>query len=574
MIRREKIEATASKDLSEILSYASGTFLSTGVKGEFRLKVRGFESQSIALLYDGIPIYEPFFNSFDCKTVIAEDIESIKVVKGASSVLYGPNSLGGVVNIITRRPASPSFSMKTSYDSNKTSLITSTTALHWRHIFFAGSVSLEKSEGFRWNKNGENVLRKNSDYERKNFTGKLYFYPTEKSEVLLETAYYSSEFGIPSATEFYRPRFWRFKNWNRFQLHLGGTFSFLKKGYLKLRSYYVRHDNVLDAYSDEDMSKRRWKSTYNNDSYGIFFLGTFPYSSGNEWRWSFNFRNDTARTQDDVGEEWNEFQHQTYSFGVESHIELNAEWGLIGGVSLDHLRKQSGRTKSSINPIIGIKHHSHEFFDFRLSLAQKSRFPSMKSLYSAQGGNPDLREERGTSYEAGLTYDREIFIQGAVFFNRIHDLIKTIRLPDGSKTSLNIGKADIFGLELEVSKDLRWLNLSFSYTYLDGKNKVEDQPLDLFPKSQLNFFSRLRIAKKLRLSLWGLAISSSVMSAGEHSFKIPGYFLLNAALSKRFSRFVAFFKVENLLNRYYITEPGFPMKARTLSIGAKFATDL
>jgi len=573
LIKREKIDLIIPRDLSEVLSYASGTFISCGTKNEFLLKIRGFENQDIALLYDGIPIYEPFFNSFDLKTITAEEVESIKVVKGASSVLYGPNTLGGIVNIITRRPSPASFSLKTSYDSNSTSYLSSTGALRWRNLFFTGFASLERSDGFRWKKNGENVFRANSDYERKNFTGKIYFYPTEKSEILLEAAYYSSAYGIPYALEFYFPRYWRFKNWDRYQFHLGGTFSFLREGHLKLRSYYVRHENVLDSYSHEDMKDLQWESTYANDSYGIFILGSLPYSSQNQWKWSLNFRNDKARTQDDIGEEWNTFQHQTFSFGAENHLSLNSRWKAITGMSLDHLRKQSGDSKWTLNPIIGVKFHPHDYIDFHLSIAQKSRFPSMKSLYSSQGGNPELKDERGTSYEWGFSYNKDISLQGAIFFNQIKDLIRVIRLPNGDKISLNIGKIEISGFELEFKKAWSRMDFSFNYTYLDGKNKVDNLPLDLLSKSQLNFTATLMIMKTVRLSLWGLGVSRSEVNAGADSFRIPGYFILNAILSKSFSHWTVFLKAENLFNKYYITEPGFPMKARTLIIGIKFLTE-
>lgn len=572
LIKREKIDITIPRDLSEVLSYASGTFISSGTKNEFLLKIRGFESQSIALLYDGIPIYEPFFNSFDLKTITAEEVENIKVVKGASSVLYGPNTLGGIVNIITRRPNPPSFSLKASYDSNSTSYLSSTGALRWRNLFFTGFASLERSDGFLWKKNRENVLRANSDYERKNISGKIYFYPTEKSEILLETAYYSSAYGIPYALEFYLPRYWRFKSWDRFQLHLGGTFSFLREGHLKLRSYYVRHDNVLDSYSGEDMKDLQWESRYENDSYGIFILGSLPYSSQNQWKWSLNFRNDKARTQDDKGEEWNTFQHKTFSCGGENHLSLNSRWKAIIGISLDHLRKQSDDSKWTLNPIMGVKFHPQDYVDFHLSIAQKSRFPSMKSLYSSQGGNPELKDERGTIYEWGFTFNKEISLQGAIFFNQIKDLIRVIRLPNGDRISLNIGKAEILGFELELNKAWSKIDFSFNYTYLDGKDKVENLPLDLLSKSQLNFTANFMIMKTVSLSLWGLGVSCSEVNAGTDSFRIPGYFILNAILSKGFSHWTVFLKAENLFNKYYITEPGFPMKARTLIVGIKFLT--
>ena len=570
LIKREKIESLSPKDLSEVLSYSSGTFISSGSKNEFRIKIRGFESQRIVLLYDGIPIYEPFFNSFDLKTFPAEEVESIKVVKGASSVLYGPNALGGIINIITRRPNPPSFSLKTLYGSNDSFNITSSGAINWKNIFFSGFASFDKSDGFEWNKNGENTLRENSDYERRNITGKVYFYPNQKSEILLEAAYYWSEFGVPVATEYYFPRYWRFKSWNRFQLNLGGTFSLLKNGHLKFRSYYIRHDNILDAYTNASLNELMWESTYDNDSYGAFLLGTVPYLAQNELKFSLNYRDDNIRTQDDRGGEWEEFQHQTLSVGFENHFGLNPRLKLAAGVSLDYLRKYSGDNKASLNPILGLKFNPYDYMDIHLTLSQKSRFPSMRSLYSSRGGNPDLTDERGTSYEFGLRYERNFLLSVAIFYNKMKDLISAVRLPSGFQTNLNIGKAHIFGFELESQKAASWMSFSANYTYLNARNEEEDRPLDLVPESQLNFVLDVTAKNKLQFTLWGLAVSSSEVKIFDDIVKIPGYFVLNATLSKSFSNFTIFFKGENLFNKYYVTEPGYPMKARTVSVGLKF----
>jgi len=569
LIKREKIDSFSPKDLSEVLSYTSGTFVSCGSKNEFSIKIRGLGSQRIALLYDGIPIYEPYFNSFDLKTIAAEGVESIKIVKGASSVLYGPNTLGGIVNIITRRQNPPSFSLKSQLEGKNTYSISSSGAFSWKSIFFSGSVFYDKSDGFRCNKNGENILRDNSDYDRKNIMGKVYFYPSQKSEILAEVAYYTSEYGIPAATEYYKSRYWRFKNWNRLQFNIGGTFSLLKNGSLKFRSYYVRHDNVLDAYSSAEMSTQRWESTYKNYSYGAFLLGSVPYLSHNELKFSLNMRNDNVQTQDDVGKEWEDFEHKTVSIGIENHFSLNQKWKLVAGASLDYLKKNFRADKTTINPILGIKFNPQNYIDFHVTFSQKSRFPSMKSLYSTSLGNPDLKDERGTNYEFGFTYERSIFFSGAIFYNRISDLIKGVRNPDGSHTNYNIGKAQIFGFELEFQKTLAWLNLSLNYTYLDGKDKDENRPLEELPKNQLNFSLQITAKHKIRFMLFGFAVSHSEIKLSDNIIKIPGYFITNAILSKDFSNLSIFFKAENLFNNYYYSNMGFPMKARTISAGLK-----
>ncbi|MFC2166392.1 TonB-dependent receptor plug domain-containing protein [Acidobacteriota bacterium] len=566
-IKKEMIATLTPRDLSEVLSFTSGTLVSSGSKNEYRLKIRGFTGQRIVLLYDGIPIYEPYYNSFDLKTLPAENVENLKVVKGASSVLYGPNALGGVVNIITKRPQPPSFSLRGLFDSNGGYGLSTSGSVRWKDILFSVSADYDESDRLKWNSGGENIPMENSDYRRRNILGKVYFYPGKKHEILLELAHYASQFGVPPVQEYYFPRYWRFNKWNRTQINLGGTFFLFKDSSLQFRSYYVRHDNILDAFTDSSFSALQWRSSYANSSYGVFMIGTVPYLSKEELKFSVNFRNDRVRIQDDIGVEWSDYTHQTISLGAENHLNIGQMWKLVGGLSLDYLKKLTGENKTSLNPIAGIKFNPSDFFDLHLTLSKKSRFPPMKYLYSTTNGNPDLRDERAMSYELGWNYKKEFSLAGALFFNRIKDLIQSIRLPDGYNTNLNIGNADISGFEIGLQKMWSWIGLSLNYTYLSGKDRDSSQPLDLLPESQFNFMVDFTVPLDMKLSVWGLAVSQSELKIKDNVVFNPGYFVLNAVIYKRVKKFEIFLKGENLLNSFYTTEPGYPMKSRTIAFG-------
>jgi len=70
--------------------------------------------------------------------------------------------------------------------------------------------------------------------------------------------------------------------------------------------------------------------------------------------------------------------------------------------------------------------------------------------------------------------------------------------------------------------------------------------------------------------MWGLGVSASELRIVDKTVKVPAYFVLNATLSKEFSPFTVFLKAENLFNTFYVTEPGYPMKGRTIAAGLKF----
>lgn len=58
----------------------------------------------VALMIDGIPVLTPDFAGINWESLPLLDVDHIEVVKGAGSALYGSSAMGGIVNIITRKP--------------------------------------------------------------------------------------------------------------------------------------------------------------------------------------------------------------------------------------------------------------------------------------------------------------------------------------------------------------------------------------------------------------------------------------------------------------------------------------
>jgi iron complex outermembrane receptor protein len=567
-----KIENLKPLDLSEAIKYAPGVMVTFGDKDEYNLKLRGMDSKRIVLLIDGIPVYEPYYGSFDLKTISAGGIDSLQITTGPSSVLYGPNTLGGIVNVITRRPGpDPKLSLDASYGERNTRSLGLDSAFQWKRLAFAGSAYYQDSDGYYYPSSTGNsrIARSNSDYQRLNLNAKLYYNPSSAAEIMVNGGIYHSEYGMPAALFAQKARYWRFKNWDRYTLNAGG-FAFLgNNSTLRFRVFFVNYQNTLDQYRDQAMTIRQFESSFDNSVYGLFALGDFYLSKENSLKASLTYQKDRARTQDDISLPWDEFNQGTFSAGLEDHFAFAEKWKLVGGLSLDYLAKFEGKNRSSVNPLAGLRFSPNDDLELHLSFSMKSRFPSMRSMYSPSSGNPDLLSESGTNAELGFTYDKGMFITGGAFLSRFKNLINTVRLPDGTRRYFNIGKAHINGFELQVQKGFPWLDATLNYTYLDHRNESDDRPLDALPNHTLNFDLGLHLLRELRLGFFGFYASSSSWydTSTKTNFSIPSYFYLNSVLSYAFPHAEFFVKLTNIFNQDYYTEPGFPCQGRTLEVG-------
>jgi iron complex outermembrane receptor protein len=570
-----EIERLKPRDLSDVIKFIPGSMVTFGDKDTYNLKLRGIGNNRIALLVDGVPVYEPYFSSFDLKTVSAGGIDTIQVTKGPSSVLYGPNTLGGIVNVITKRPADrPSLSLVGSTGNADTYGLGADGSYSWNRFSLAANVLYQDSGGFYYPDPALNrTLRANSDFERLNLNAKLYYAPSSSTEIMVNGGIYQSEYGMPPALFTQRARYWRFPKWDRSTLNAGGFTSLGGDAVLRFRAFYVNYVNTLDWFADPEMTELDSQSTYDNDVYGGFALADVPTGDRNSIKASLLYQRDIARIQDDAGLPWDRFDQGTWSAGLEDHFDLTDQWKVIGGLSLDYIDKYApGENNTSLNPLVGVKFTPNEELDFHVSFARKSRFPSMRALYSETSGNPDLLSESGTSFELATTWNGPFYVAGSVFFNRFKNFIDTVRLPDGTRLYINVGKAHINGFEVQVQRSLSWLSATANYTYLDHRNDIDDRPLDAQPNHNLNFDLTVFPAEGLRIGYYGLLGSKSSWwnSSTSEVLDIPSYFNLDIIVGYTFrERYEVFVRLGNIFNDYFYTEPGFPWRGQYFEAGVR-----
>ena len=97
------------RNIADALQFVPGMLVlqGDGLGQSPRLVVRGFygggETDYATVLIDGVPATELATGQVNWDLVPLEAIESIEIVRGGASPLYGDAAIGGVVNLITRR---------------------------------------------------------------------------------------------------------------------------------------------------------------------------------------------------------------------------------------------------------------------------------------------------------------------------------------------------------------------------------------------------------------------------------------------------------------------------------------
>ena len=93
-------------DVSMMLNETSGLRVQTTSPslGGANVRVQGLRGRYTQLLSDGLPLYGGQSGALGLLQIPPMDLGQVEVIKGAASALYGSSALGGVINLVSRRP--------------------------------------------------------------------------------------------------------------------------------------------------------------------------------------------------------------------------------------------------------------------------------------------------------------------------------------------------------------------------------------------------------------------------------------------------------------------------------------
>jgi outer membrane receptor for ferrienterochelin and colicins len=109
VLSREEIEEKLLMrpgNIALILSETGGlrVQVTSTALGASNIRVQGMDGRYTQLLADGLPLYGGQASSLGLLQIAPTDLGQVEVIKGSVSALYGPSALGGVINLVSRRP--------------------------------------------------------------------------------------------------------------------------------------------------------------------------------------------------------------------------------------------------------------------------------------------------------------------------------------------------------------------------------------------------------------------------------------------------------------------------------------
>ncbi|MFO1355300.1 MAG: TonB-dependent receptor [Gammaproteobacteria bacterium] len=609
LIGARQLESAATRDLGDALDLLPAVTLTrVGARNETLVQLRGYDSRQVPLFIDGVPVYVPYDGNIDLARLGVGDISQIRVSKAGGSVLYGPNALGGAINVVTALPGEGLTSSARAglvLDEGGAAQRTDTGGrLGYRsgHWYAQGSAFLLDQDFFRIPDGhygpAEDGGRRENSSTRDLTTGlKLGWQGDSGAGWQLNYVRLDGSKGTPpyaGTSPEVRPRYWRWPYYDKEDLYLLGALPLGDTLWLRTRLYYDRFANRIESFDNANYDTQArpyaFDSQYDDHAYGGSIEAEMaPGGAAGVTRAVVHFKNDVHREVDNTGQPWEEMEDRTWSLAVEHTRTLAATVTGSAGVgwnALDSVRADNNvggviapfhlEDDSAFNATAGLRWVFTPGWGLDVNLARKTRFPTLKDRYSYRLGtalpNPGLQAEQADHVELGVAGDLAgVATRAAVFGSWLDDAIGSVSLPATACSSppcsqlQNVGRQRRRGVELSLARTLPVVGeLSLGWSYLDVDNLSQPQVRAIYtPHHKLQLASSTPLGERVRLRL-GLKVEDGRLSTSNGSRTTAGFGIVDAGLDIGICRGLRLLlEGRNLANRLYAYDEGFPEAGRS-----------
>ncbi|PJG67738.1 MULTISPECIES: TonB-dependent receptor plug domain-containing protein [Acinetobacter] len=498
VIDEKTIEQNPLLNVSDIIQRDPSIYVkqSGGLGQISEISLRGTKSVHTLVLKDGArlnsqnelgPLYPAFLDT--------TDVQQIEILKGPASVQYGSDAIGGVVQLISKKPEKTGAELTGIYGENNTYKTIVNANLVSDQGFYAqlGGQRLE-SDGTRiFESQPEN---EKAGYDQKGYHAKVGFFQEnliDASASISEnkgTNIFSNDYITNTAQRLFENRV----------INTKVAYNILPD--LIINAHYANvqdkqnvpaYDSYYNTENNESDLNLKWKFTPHQN-----ILVGATYNDA-------NYKSNTILNSDkSVNSTGYYLQHQLKNDLFDTQV----------GVRLEDNQRFGTHTVGQG----AIRYHFLPNASVYANIGSAFRAPTLNELYSQWGGNENLTPEKSTSYEMGVNYDltSNVSTNFSVYHTKIKDLITY-----NAGTNTNIAKANFTGGEAGIKWHQDDLFLSTEYAYVKTENEKDNTEIAYRPRQTLT------VSTGLENAVYGISASliarAKSYADSANSMRVPGY---------------------------------------------------
>ena len=475
-------------------------------RGEAQPALRGAEDRQIAVLLDGIPLTLGWDHRTDLSVIPLTAVRQMTLLRGLSSMLHGPNVLGGAMEFdvargASRQPAPPpitgAFSVAPGGGTNAALTGGALFERDYSSWVVRGGGAFRDRAGvtvpdeafrdpsLRLEFLAQDARRLNSDRRQLDGFVSARYLHREGAWLSSLVSASTTRRGVPPEAHVSDPRLWRYPRQSRLFMTVSGgsgaRATAWGEGDVEASVGIDRSVAEIDEYATAAYIVPVNGETGETTTLTGRLLGDHVFRDATEVRSAFTLADVVHAESFPSGDRFR-YEQRLWSLGAEVEAEGARLLGRGGGAAGDGgtstgnggVRVSLGASLDGANtPRSGDKPPLGTMWDWGLragatfaahgghvryhaGASRRTRFPSLRELYSGALGrfepNPGLRPERLIAGEAGVTFDiQEAHLQVVGFHHHLYDGIVRSRIvtPEGTRFQ-RINRDDIRSTGIEV----------------------------------------------------------------------------------------------------------------------------
>ena len=480
MCIRDRLERSQGQTVAEIIGRQTGIIVNgsrSNAGQNISVFARGGNNRQVLVIIDGIQVSDPsnVNAEYDLRLLNTSQIESIEIVKGAASTLYGNSAATTVINITTKQATRDgvSLNIESSLGTNQSEEDQdfNTISDYANAVTFQAKkdkLSLLASGGHQFTDGLSAAIGEEADaFSRIDGLFKIGYTFSDRLTISASASYnkldsdFDNGFPVEDADFTFDGEQSRFTLSSKYSykngsLNFNGAFNQITRSFQSsFPSAFDSESLIFDVFN---------KYTFNSKFYTILGVNIID--------------NKTLFSSEQDATTVDPYANAVYvsDFG----LNVNA------GVRLNNHSEYGSNFIYNFNPSYALQLNKG-YLKFFGSFATSFIAPNLSQLFGPFGANPDLNPEENRTLEGGVEYrPSSNFRISALYFDRNEDQ-RIIFFFDPvtfeSQFQNQVEDANFNGFELELeAKPLKGLNITANYTIIENDTELAAR----IPKSSFN----------------------------------------------------------------------------------------